>query len=166
MSDGAMEAARARRVGRRAATDTPALMELWLASWRATYADIDFDARLEWFKARLAALEAGGALTLCLYEDAPTVLAGFVVIHPETGWLDQLCVHPNCFGAGAARALIEAAREASPNGIRLDVNADNTRARRFYEREGFSLVGAGAISCSGRATVVLEWRPNCPADGK
>jgi len=95
MSGGAMEAAHARRVGRRAATDTPALMELWLASWRATYADIDFDARLEWFKARLAALETGGALTLCLYEGAPTFLAGFVVIHPETGWLDQLCVHPN-----------------------------------------------------------------------
>ncbi len=166
MSGGAMEAARARHVGRRAATDTPALMELWVASWRATYADIDFDARLEWFKARLAALEADGALTLCLYEDAPSALVGFVVIHPETGWLDQLCVHPNRFGAGAARALVEAARQASPDGIRLDVNADNHRARRFYEREGFSLVGAGAISRSGRATVILEWRPNCPADGK
>ena len=46
-----MEAARARRVAPRAAADTPALMELWVASWRATYADIDFDARLEWFKA-------------------------------------------------------------------------------------------------------------------
>ena len=166
MSDGAMELARARRVAPRAAADMSALMELWVASWRATYADIDFVARLDWFKARLAALEADGALTLCLYEDAPPALAGFVVIHPETGWLDQLCVHPNCFGAGAARALIEAARQAAPDGIRLDVNADNTRARRFYEREGFSLVGAGAISCSGRATVVLEWRPNCPTDGK
>ena len=140
MSDGAIEAARARRVERRVATDTPTLMELWVASWRATYADIDFDARLEWFKARLAALEADGALTLCLYEDAPPALAGFVVIHPETGWLDQLCVHPNCFGAGAARALIEAARQASPDGIRLDVNADNTprptllRARRLLPR--------------------------------
>ena len=106
-------------------------MELWVASWRATYADIDFDARLEWFKARLAALEADGALTLCLYEDAPSALAGFVVIHPETGWLDQLCVHPNCFGAGAARPLIEAARQAAPDGIRLDVNVDNARARAF-----------------------------------
>jgi len=65
-----------------------------------------------------------------------------------TGWLDQLCVHPNCFGAGAAQALIEAARRASPNGIRLDVNADNERARRFYEREGFTPIGAGALSYS------------------
>jgi putative acetyltransferase len=166
MSDGAMEAARARRVGRRAATDTPALMELWVAAWRATYADIDFDARLEWFKGRLAELEAEGALTLCLYDDAPSALAGFVVINPATGWLDQLCVHPRRFGAGVARALIEAARRASPNGIRLDVNADNARARRFYEREGFCCVGAGAVSRSGRATVVLEWRPNYSADGK
>jgi putative acetyltransferase len=166
MSAGAMEDARARRVSPRAAADMSALMELWVASWRATYADIDFDARLKWFKARLAALEANGALTLCLHEDAPSALAGFVVIHPNTGWLDQLCVHPNCFGAGAARALIEAARQTAPNGIRLDVNVDNHRARRFYEREGFSLVGAGAVSCSGRATVVLEWRPNCPGDGK
>jgi putative acetyltransferase len=46
------------------------------------------------------------------------------------------------------------------------VNADNFRARRFYEREGFSFVGAGGISQSGRATVVLEWRPIYPADGK
>ena len=154
------------RVAPRDAADLSALMDLWVTAWRATYADIDFNARLEWFNARLAELEADGALTLCLYEGAPSALAGFVVINPATGWLDQLCVHPNCFGAGAARALVDAARQASPNRIRLDVNADNTRARRFYEREGFSLVGAGAISCSGRATVVLEWRPNCPSDGK
>lgn len=166
MSRAATQAASARHVARRAATDTPALMELWVASWRATYADIDFDARLEWFEAHLAALEADGALTLCLHDDEPSALAGFVVINPATGWLDQLCVHPNCFGAGAARALIDAARQASPNRIRLDVNADNTRARRFYEREGFSLVGAGAVSRSGRATVVLEWRPSCSADRK
>jgi putative acetyltransferase len=165
MSD-AMELARAGRVAPRAAADMSALMELWVTSWRATYADIDFDSRLEWFTARLAELEADGALTLCFYEDASSTLVGFVVINPATGWLDQLCVHPNYFGAGAARALIEAVRQASPSGIRLDVNADNSRARRFYEREGFSLVGAGAVSRSGRATVVLEWRPNCPADGK
>jgi putative acetyltransferase len=165
MSD-AMELARAGRVAPRAAADVSALMELWVTSWRATYADIDFDARLEWFSARLAELEAGGARTLCFYQDASSTLAGFVVINPATGWLDQLCVHPDYFGAGAARALIEAARQASPSGIRLDVNADNARARRFYEREGFSLVGAGAVSRSGRATVVLEWRPNCPPDRK
>jgi putative acetyltransferase len=166
MSDDAMELTRTGRVAPRSAADMSTLMDLWVASWRATYADIDFDARLEWFKARLAELEAGGALTLCLHEDAASTLAGFVVINPATGWLDQLCVHPDYFGVGAARDLIEAARQASPDGIRLDVNADNNRARRFYEREGFSLIGAGVVSRSGRATVVLEWRPNCPAVGK
>ncbi len=149
-----------RRIEPRAPADAPALLELWVASWRATYAEIDFNARREWFVAHLAALEAEGALTLCLREDAPPALVGFVVINPATGWLDQLCVHPNYFGAGAAQALIDAARRASPKGFRLDVNADNHRARRFYERQGFGLIGAGGVSHSGRTTVVLEWRPN------
>jgi putative acetyltransferase len=164
MSENAVEHARAIRVAPRAQADSSAMMELWVAAWRATYADIDFDARREWFEARLAELEAKGAVTLCLHENAAPSLAGFVVINPVTGWLDQLCVHPDYFGAGAARTLIAAARQASPGGVRLDVNADNTRARRFYEREGFSLVGAGELSHSGRATVVLEWRPDAQAD--
>ncbi|MGA8171418.1 MAG: GNAT family N-acetyltransferase [Methylocystis sp.] len=155
-----------RRIGPRAPADTPALVELWLAAWRATYAEIDFDARSEWFVGHLAALEAGGAITLCLRDDAPSRLAGFVVINPSTGWLDQLCVHPDRFGGGAASALIDAARQASPRGIRLDVNADNFRARRFYEREGFCFIGPGTISRSGRETVVLEWRPVLAAVGK
>jgi putative acetyltransferase len=166
MNLAAREAAPLRRVEPRAPADAPVLIDLWLAAWRATYAEIDFEARRAWFLAHLADLEAGGALTLCLREDASSALEGFVVIDPATGWLDQLCVHPNCFGAGAAQALIEAARRASPNGIRLDVNADNERARRFYEREGFTPIGAGALSYSGRATVVLEWRPDHAAPGK
>jgi putative acetyltransferase len=160
------ESVRPRHIEPRAPADAPALLELWVAAWRATYAEIDFDARREWFTTHLAALETEGALTLCLREGASPALAGFVVIHPTTGWLDQLCVHPNCFGGGAAQALIDAARRASPKGIRLDVNADNHRARRFYEREGFELIGPGGVSHSGRTTVILEWSPNRAASAK
>ena len=94
--------------------------------------------------------------TLCLRVGAPDEVKGFVVVDPATGWLDQICVHPDQFGAGAAEALMEAARQMSPRGIRLDVNADNERALRFYDREGFKLIGEGALSQSGRSTVVLE----------
>jgi putative acetyltransferase len=38
------------------------------------------------------------------------------------------------------------------------VNADNARAIRFYERNGFVVIGHGANTLSGRATVMLEWR--------
>jgi len=146
-----------RRIAPRAQGDTPALLDLWVAAWRQTYDDIDFDARREWFAARLEELEAAGACTLCLSDRG--ALAGFVVIHPLTGWLDQLCVHPDHFGAGVAPALIAAARQASPSGVRLDVNEDNSRAVRFYEREGFVKIGVGPFSRSGRKTIVLEWEP-------
>ncbi|ATQ66655.1 MULTISPECIES: GNAT family N-acetyltransferase [Methylosinus] len=137
--------------------DWPSLLELWVASWRATYPDIDFDARRDWLRQQVLRLERSGSRTLLLREGAPPATIGFVVIDPATHWLDQLCVHPTRFGSGAAEALIEAARSISPARLRLDVNADNRRAVSFYEREGFVSRGEGAPSLSGRRTLIMEW---------
>ena len=138
--------------------DWPFILDLWVASWRATYPEIDFEARRDWLLRRIRELEATGAVTLCLF-DAQSTLAGFVVINPADGWLDQICVAPDQFGAGFGASLLSAARNVSPRLIRLDVNADNARAIRFYERDGFSRVGRGANTLSGRETVMMEWRP-------
>lgn len=143
---------------RRDDADWPALLDLWVAAWRATYPDIDFEARRGWLTRQIAKLEAEGAVTLCLFPDEATALAGFVVIHPQTGWLDQICVSPACKGAGYGDRLMAAARAASPGVVRLDVNADNSRAIRFYERGGFMQIGRGANTLSGRATIMMEWR--------
>lgn len=136
--------------------DWPAMLDLWVASWRATYPEIDFDARRDWLLKHVCALEGAGAVTLCLFAD--NAIAGFVVINPQTGWLDQICVGPAHFGNGLGDALLAAARAAAPNQIRLDVNADNDRAIRFYERLGFEQTGRGANTLSGRETIVMEWR--------
>ncbi|MFV0279332.1 MAG: GNAT family N-acetyltransferase [Rhodoblastus sp.] len=139
-----------------------ALLDLWVASWRATFPTIDFEARRQWFRAHLVECEAQGAILIGAFEDAlkpgERKLIGFVLIDPKTGWLDQISVKPNSFGAGVGRELLNAAKRASPSTIRLDVNADNFRALRFYRREGFSRVGAGVNKLSGRETAVLEWR--------
>jgi len=139
-----------------------ALLDLWVASWRATYPTIDFDARRAWFVENLAEREAAGAALICMFEDGARPgerkLLGFVLVDPKTGWLDQIAVRPNAFGAGVGRELLNAAKRASPGKIRLDVNADNFRALRFYKREGFVRVGAGVNKLSGRETAVLEWR--------
>lgn len=141
---------------RREERDWPAMLNLWVASWRATYPEIDFDARRDWLLKHVCALESVGAVTLCLFSD--DAIAGFVVINPTTGWLDQICVSPAHFGAGIGDSLLSAARAASPHFIRLDVNADNDRAIRFYERRGFVQTGRGANTLSGRETIVMEWR--------
>jgi putative acetyltransferase len=160
MSLGAVNARSRRRIAPHAPEHNAELLALWVAAWRATYADIAFEARCPWLLDHLAQLEAVGGRTLCLWEEEPACLAGFVTIDPATGWLDQLCVHPERFGGGVAQELLRAAREVSPSRVRLDVNADNTRALRFYEREGFVCVGDGESSKSGRRTLVLEWTPS------
>ncbi len=143
---------------RRTDADLPAMLDLWVEAWRATYPEIDFDARRDWLTRQIAALEAGGAATLCLFRGAPATLAGFVVIDPQTGWLDQICVGPDFKGAGCGETLMAAARDLSPGRVRLDVNADNLRAVRFYERGGFAQIGRGANTLSGRPTIMMEWR--------
>lgn len=60
----------------------------------------------------------------------------------EPGELYALYVHPERIGTGAGRALMEAAlnvgrRRGHPE-LTLWVLADNTRARRFYEKAGFT----------------------------
>jgi putative acetyltransferase len=145
------------RIVARRDSDWPALLDLWVAAWRMTYADIDFEARRDWLKNHLIQIERGGARTLLLLEGPGRALVGFVTVDPGTHWLDQLCVHPDRFGSGAAEALIEAARSLSPARLRLDVNQDNKRAMAFYEREGFVRVAEGQPSLSGRPTLIMEW---------
>lgn len=138
--------------------DWPALLDLWVGAWRATYPEIDFDARRDWLTRQIEKLEAAGAATLCLLAGEPPALAGFVIIHPKTGWLDQICVGVANKGDGSAEKLMAAARAFSPGVVRLDVNADNMRAIRFYERGGFAQIGRGANTLSGRPTIMMEWR--------
>lgn len=132
------------------------LADLWVRAWRQTFPQIDFEARRPWLTAHLARLEADGARLVAAFAgEAP---AGFVVVDPRTGWLDQIVVDPAHFGAGAAAALMAAARAISPRAIALDVNADNIRALAFYAREGFAVTGGGVNPNSGLETRRLEWR--------
>lgn len=64
-------------------------------------------------------------------------LLGFAAM--EGQWLEQLYVDPEAQGRGVGRALLDAAKEASPGGLLLHVFTRNVRARRFYEAAGFVL---------------------------
>jgi len=143
-----------------AESDLPALIDLWAAAWTATGIPIDFDARRAWIAERLGALLAGGS-EIVVGLDANERPAGFATIDPRSGSLDQLCVAPAERGSGLAIALIDEAKRRSPGLIDLEVNEANPRARRFYEREGFAIVGGGVSPHSGLPTLKLRWR----ADG-
>lgn len=136
--------------------------DLWVASWAKTLPEIDFEARRPWLFTHLAELSAGGARTRLARTGTERSLAGFVVIHPATGYLDQLAVAPSFWGKGAAEALMGEARRLSPALVALDVNQDNPRAVRFYEKQGLVIVSQGANPMSGRLTFRMEWRPAAP----
>jgi len=140
-----------------AEADLPALIDLWVVAWRETGLPIDFDARRAWLKDRLRALRADGAM-IVVGLDAGEKPAGFVAIDPRCGALDQLCVAPAERGSGLASALLDEAKRRSPGVVELDVNEANARARRFYDREGFSVVGRGVSPHSGLPTLKMQWQ--------
>ncbi len=139
--------------------DLPTLADLWVAAWRASGFDIDFEARRAWIVQRLRAHRAdGGAIVVGLDDDGR--LAGFVTLDQESGYLDQLCVAPEARGAGLAKALLDHAKRLARGVVELDVNEANERACRFYKREGFVLVTRGASALSGLPTLRLRWSPS------
>jgi putative acetyltransferase len=141
------------RLRPRTGADAASLAGLWVASWQEAMPGIDFLARKSWFVDRLNELETAGAVTICAFDGSDRLL-GFVNFDPATAYLDQIAVAPDAKGSGAARLLLAEARRLSPIGLTLEVNQDNPRALRFYEREGFEKIAEGTNPLSGLKT----WR--------
>ena len=60
--------------------------------------------------------------------------------------------------AGRPTPLYEAKR-LSPKGIDLQVNKDNARALRLYDRCGFKIAGEDVNAYSGAPVYLMRWRP-------
>lgn len=117
--------------------------------------EIDFEARRAWFSRHLDALAAAG--TRILVAEMAGAPAGLVTLDVATGRIDQLAVHPEAQGRGLADALVARCKVLCADGLALDVNAGNPRARRFYARHGFRVVGDGVNPRSGLPTLALRW---------
>ena len=122
-------------------------------------ADIDFEARRPWFVERIARLRRDGASVDVAVDSVSGAVLGVVTVDPRNGHLDQLAVAVSAWGTGVASALLARAREVSPGGLDLEVNAVNTRAIRFYERHGFRRTGEGLSPASGLPLYRYVWRP-------
>jgi putative acetyltransferase len=140
-----------------AATDEEATLALWQRSWQAAYPQIDFDERLDWWRDRWHNDTAVSSSVFVAERDGAVI--GFVTINPASGYLDQLVVAPECWGAGIAEALMREAFRLSPRGIDLHVNQDNARALRFYQKQGFKIVSESVNPRSGLPVYLLRWAP-------
>ena len=137
--------------------DEDAAIELWRRTWAHHFPQIDFNARVAWWRERwrqelvpvagIVVAERDGALT------------GFVTVDTKTGYLDQIVVAPEHWGSGIALALLDAAKRLSPAGLDLLVNKDNFRAIRFYDKHGFTYAGEDKNPVSGKPVNRMAWRP-------
>jgi putative acetyltransferase len=137
--------------------DEDAAIELWRRTWQQHYPHLDFAARVDWWRERWRN-ELVPTATITVAE-ANGKLVGFVTVDPQTGYLDQIVVAPETWGARIAPALMAEAKRMSPRGLDLKVNADNSRAIRFYEKNGFLITGDDVNPLSGAPIRKMSWRP-------
>jgi putative acetyltransferase len=137
--------------------DEDAAIELWRRTWQIAYPDIDFTARLAWWRARWRN-ELVPSTTIMVAETDGR-MAGFVTVDPRTGYLDQIVVAPEAWGSPVAVLLMDAAKQIAPSGLDIDVNQDNVRAVRFYQRHGFAIAGEHTNPRSGAPVYRMTWRP-------
>jgi GNAT superfamily N-acetyltransferase len=143
-------------IRRAAEADGPSVGDVYLASFRATY---DFplahsdDTVRRWIRDTVIADQE----TWVAEQDARVV--GLLVVAP--GWIEQLYVAPDHLGEGIGRALLDHAKARSPNGLSLYTFQVNARARRFYERNGFTAewFGDGSANEEGQPDVRYVWTP-------
>ena len=78
----------------------------------------------------------------------------------EERQVHHLYVLPELHGQGAGSALLDKAKEESPEGLRLYTHQANQRARAFYEARGFvNLEFNDAGGEEQLPDVLMEWRP-------
>ena len=140
------------------AADAEAIDRVFRASFCATFAHLyrpdDLTAFLEQFTPDAWRTELGDAAYAFEVAEDGTQIVGYAKLGPlkipvETDGaailLSQLYVAPDHLGAGIGavlmdRAITEARRRGN-DALYLTVFIDNDRARRFYERYGFAIVG-------------------------
>jgi putative acetyltransferase len=143
------------------AEDEDAAIALWQRTWQQAYPSIDFSARLSWWRPRWRnELVPHAAIVVAEQEGAAI---GFVTID-ASGYLDQLVVAPDHWGSEVGELLLNEAKRRSPGQITLLVNHDNSRAIRFYERNGFARAGDDVNPTSGRPVLKMQWRALLPPD--
>jgi putative acetyltransferase len=140
-----------------ASTDEDAAIELWRRTWQLAYPQIDFTARLDWWRQRWRD-ELVPAATIMVAE-ADAKMVGFVTVDVRTFDLDQIVVAPEAWGMGLATALMAEAKRISPAGLDLHVNTDNARAISFYQKHGFVISGEAINWRSGAPVHKMSWRP-------
>ncbi len=134
------------------------VIELWNETCIDTYDFIEIERSYSLEDRRAFFLERiEPACELWVAVDAGSLI-GYLALRQS--YVDRLYVLPRAQRRGAGAALIQKARERSPGGLELHTHQKNTKARTFYEKEGFAAVRFGLSPApENEPDVEYHWRP-------
>ena len=72
-------------------------------------------------------------------------------------WINQLYIHIDYQGKGIGSRMVNLAKQLSSGSLSLHTFEVNLKARRFYEKHGFSMVGRGRDNEENLPDVLLTW---------
>lgn len=80
--------------------------------------------------------------------------------------LDHLYLHPDVLRQGIGTRLLDEVKRHRPGGVSLHVFQQNTGARAFYARHGFTVVDTndGSRNMEGLPDMTLRWKPASTPD--
>jgi GNAT superfamily N-acetyltransferase len=80
----------------------------------------------------------------------------------EGDLLEDLYLRPDVLRQGIGTLLLDAVRRQSPAGVSLHVFQQNTGARAFYERHGFTVLDTndGSRNMENLPDMTLRWEPS------
>jgi ribosomal protein S18 acetylase RimI-like enzyme len=129
---------------------------VWMESWVSTGLAEASNFLLATLRARVAR-EIGNGWDLFVADDGSR-LAAMLALQPRDNYLDQLFVAPGDQGHGLGRRLLGFTRQRLPDEIWLRCVRENTRAWRWYEREGFVYEKESVEPATGFAMKYYRWK--------
>ncbi|REE88937.1 acetyltransferase (GNAT) family protein [Paenibacillus taihuensis] len=72
-------------------------------------------------------------------------------------WVNQLYIHLDYQGLGLGTRLLNLAKQQSAGTLYLYTFEVNKKAQRFYERNGFRIIGRGSINEEQLDDIKYEW---------
>ncbi|NIR48598.1 acetyltransferase [candidate division KSB1 bacterium] len=133
-------------------SDNNRLVEIWLASVRATHTFLSEQEIQELLP--LVKEQALPALELWVLLSGEEII-GFAGLSDNN--LEALFLHPAHLGKGGGKMLVNHARQLKGSLV-VDVNEQNPDAVKFYKSVGFEIVGRSETDAGGRPYPILHMR--------
>jgi ribosomal protein S18 acetylase RimI-like enzyme len=137
--------------------DLEAIAQLWYNTWHETFPHLQHPHPYpEWRELLLTKLIPQGSTWVA---EVKQQIAGFMLIFPEKSYIDQLFVDRRYQSHGIGAKFLDHAKSLHPQGLRLYTLRENTRARAFYERNGFTASELSVNAFNGQPNVEYLWKP-------